>query len=124
MRGQLHTPAGFVDDFVCLGDRRGGAYQPIRARSNQPKSNQGDEKTSKSCFLSAPPRRPLRLCGECSSNKTHRRDAEGAAGAQRSASCDEAFVKLKRQNPADLSATRKRQAGDGIFSEKSIPTAA
>jgi hypothetical protein len=25
---------------------------------------------------------------------------------------------LKRQNPVDLSATRKRQAGDGIFSEE------
>src|SRR6266436_298352 len=33
--------------------------------------------------FSAPPLRPLRLCGERSSNKTHRRDAEDAEGAQR-----------------------------------------
>jgi hypothetical protein len=33
-------------------------------------------------------------------------------------------MELKKQNPADLSATRMRQAGDGIFSEKRIPTAA
>jgi hypothetical protein len=31
---------------------------------------------------------------------------------------------LKRQNPVDLSATQRRQAGDGIFSEKRVPTAA
>ena len=92
--------------------------QPTRARRGQPDCKHRDDEQTEAWFFSARSQRALRLCGERTFNNTHRRDAEDTEVSQRDASLEETFVKLKIQNPVTLSATQRRQAGDGIFSGK------